>query len=52
MKRCIYSLVTLLLSLSALYVPAGDLEFYSDYNTLLKMEKKRTADIETSGYAG
>ena len=40
MKRCIYSLVTLLLSLSALYVPAGDLEFYSDYNTLLKMEKK------------
>ena len=31
--------MALLLSLSALYVPAGDLEIYSDYNSLLKMEK-------------
>ncbi len=39
MKRCIYSFLFLLLSLSPLCVPAGTLEFYSDYNSLLKMEK-------------
>ena len=40
MKCFIYSFLLLILSIFPFRAPAGNLGFYSDYNTLLKMEKQ------------